>query len=124
MEVSTQRMLVYLALLAAVTGFALVAVAVRVYMKLDIPGVRDDLSGRARQRAMAEQRVHAAALAAAPHPTLAMREIHHDASDEIATQVSNAVISDATQISTPTFTLTRDLCCVHTDTVITTGEVG
>lgn len=122
MEVTTQRMLVYLALLAVMTGFVLLAVAVRTYVKLDIRGVQDDLSGRARQRAMAEQRVHVAALSASPVPTLALRDVRV-VEDELATHVSDGARSDATLFSSPAFTLTRDICCVHADAVIAAGEV-
>ena len=95
MGVSTQRICAYLAVLAVVAGGVLGIVAIWTYVRLDIRSVKDDLSGRARQRILEEQRVHMAVLRGSQQAqTLAIKKGADDermpddaTSDDVSTQI-------------------------------------
>lgn len=57
MGISMQRLCAYLAMIAVVAGGIVGIVAIWTYVRLDIRAVRDDLSGRARERVLAEHRM-------------------------------------------------------------------
>ncbi len=65
MELTTQRVFLAAAAIAFAAGAALAVIALRCYIRYDIRGVRDDLSGRMRQRMLAEQHVYATLLGGA-----------------------------------------------------------
>ena len=65
MELTTQRLFLLAAAIALTAGVALAVMALRCYVRYDIRGVRDDLSGRMRQRMLAEQHVYATLLGGA-----------------------------------------------------------
>ena len=65
MELTTQRLFLMAAAIAFAAGAALAVMALRCYVRYDIRGVRDDLSGRMRQRMLAEQHVYATLLGGA-----------------------------------------------------------
>ena len=58
MRLSAQEVLHVVALISFVAGAAIGLLAVRYYVREDIRGVSDDLSGRARQRKLAESHPH------------------------------------------------------------------
>lgn len=122
-EITTQGMLMYLALLAMLVGMVLATMAARTYVRLRIRAVRDDLSGRTRQRLIAEQRVQAAALAASRGSDSVVARESHGIEDELATRMSAmSVQADALREAPFPFVLTRDVCCVHSNVVVGVGE--
>lgn len=61
MEMQAQQVLAVAAAVAFALGLAMFAASLRFYVTRDIRGVRDDLAGRTRERAMRARRARASA---------------------------------------------------------------